>query len=123
MSSILAGNAEKGCKFKESWTYSLFSFLFFCKYLEIDFKEQKEDFSFYMKFYLISFFLFEGWPVRWKADKKSTSSPQRVLNSYCSVMGFYNFICDRQTQPEVPFGTSGFFCSVETIKNFSFFLI
>ena len=40
MSSILAGNSEKGCKFKDSWTYNLFPFLFFCKYVEIDFNRR-----------------------------------------------------------------------------------
>lgn len=49
----------------------------------------------------------------WQRHRKDTAPARPVGNGDGAVMKFHNLQGDRQTQPEVPFGASGFFCPVE----------
>ena len=59
----------------------------------------------------------------WQRHRKDTAPARPVGNGDGAVMKFHNLQGDRQTQPEVPFGASGFFCPVKAVKNLLFIFI
>ena len=59
----------------------------------------------------------------WQRHRKDTAPARPVGNGDGAVMKFHNLQGDRQTQPEVPFGASGFFRPVEAVEYLPFILI
>ena len=59
----------------------------------------------------------------WQRHRKGTAPARPVGNGDGAVMKFHNLQGDRQTQPEVPFGASGFFCPVKAVKNLLFIFL
>ena len=59
----------------------------------------------------------------WQRHRKDTAPARPVGNGDGAVMKFHNLQGDRQTQPEVPFGASGFFCPVKAVKNLLFIFL